>query len=76
MKKKNKILTIVLFLLLCFSFKNETVYADSISENSIENTTQYEKNRNIGKKKQVIFVTLFQIVPLGLALSFWDPDNA
>lgn len=67
--KKNKILTIVLFLILCFSFKNETVYADVENNNLIEHTAESEKGRNI---KQGVFITLIQIVPLGAALLFWD----
>lgn len=69
--KKNKILTIVLFLILCFTFKNEIVYADMENNNLIEHTAESEKDRNISKK-QVIFTTLIQIVPLGAALLFWD----
>ena len=69
--KKNKILTIVLFLILCFSFKNETVYADMENNNLIEHTSEPEKDKNISKKKQVIFTTLIQIVPLGAALLSW-----
>lgn len=67
--KKNKILTIVLFLILCFSFKNKTVYADVENNNLIEHTAESEKDRNI---KQGVFITLIQIVPLGAALLFWD----
>lgn len=70
--KNNKILTIVLFLILCFSFKNETVYPDVENNNLIEHTAESEKDKNISKKKQVIFTTLIQIVPLGVALLFWE----